>query len=185
MRADARRNRERLLSAADLVFAERGPRASTEEVARRAGVGIGTVFRHFPTKESLLEAVFVDRLRRLVDEADKLALAEDPGAAFFVFLRTVIEQSDRKRTFSDALAAAGVDVAAVAAPVKDDLHRAGEVLLAKAQAAGAVRPDIGVRELMALLVGLARAADCTPDPALRARALDVLMDGLRPRQVTP
>jgi AcrR family transcriptional regulator len=64
MRADARRNRERLLSAADLVFAERGPGASTEEVARRAGVGIGTVFRHFPTKESLLEAVFVDRLRR-------------------------------------------------------------------------------------------------------------------------
>jgi AcrR family transcriptional regulator len=181
MRADARRNRERLLAAADLVFAEQGPAASTEEVARRAGVGIGTVFRHFPSKESLLEAVFVGRLRRLADEADKLSRAEEAGSAFFALLHTVVEQSDRKRAFADALSAAGVDVAAASAAAKHDLHRASEKLLARAQAAGAVRPDIGTDVLLAVVVGLARAANCTADRAVRARALEVLMDGLRPR----
>jgi AcrR family transcriptional regulator len=181
VRADARRNRERLLAAADLVFAEQGVGASTEEVARRAEVGIGTVFRHFPTKESLLEAVFVARLRGLADTAEKLSLAEDAGPAFFAFLDAVLDQSGAKKAFSEALAGAGVDVAA-AAPVKGALYQAGATLLARAQRSGAVRPDLTAAELMALLVGLARTAEHTAhDPALRARTVGVLVDGLRPR----
>jgi len=183
VRADARRNRERLLVAADLVFAEQGVGASTEEVARRAEVGIGTVFRHFPTKESLLEAVFVARLRGLAETAEKLSLAEDAGPAFFAFLDSVLDQSGAKKAFSEALAGAGVDVvAAAAAPVKVALYQAGATLLARAQRSGAVRPDLTADELMALLVGLARTAEHTAhDPALRARTVGVLVDGLRPR----
>jgi AcrR family transcriptional regulator len=182
VRADARRNRERLLVAADLVFAEQGVGASTEEVARRAEVGIGTVFRHFPTKESLLEAVFVARLRGLAETAEKLSLAEDAGPAFFAFLDAVLDQSGAKKAFSEALAGAGVDVVAAAAPVKVALHQAGAILLARAQRSGAVRPDLTADELMALLVGLARTAEHTAhDPALRARTVGVLVDGLRPR----
>jgi AcrR family transcriptional regulator len=182
VRADARRNRERLLAEAERVFTEHGPGATTEEVASRAGVGIGTVFRHFPTKESLLEAVYLARLERVVGEADKLTRAEDPGPAFFAFLDCLVIESCAKRAFHDVLAASGVDVAAAAAPAKADLRQAGETLLARAQAAGAVRPDIGGDELMALMVGLARTAEYTgDDPGLRARTLGVLLDGLRPR----
>jgi AcrR family transcriptional regulator len=182
VRADALRNRERLLAAADLVFAEQGVSASTEEVARRAEVGIGTVFRHFPTKESLLEAVFVARLRGLAETAEKLSSAEEAGPAFFAFLDAVLDQSSTKRAFSEALAGAGVDVAAAAAPVKRALHEAGATLLARAQHCGAVRPDLTVDELMALLVGLARTAEHTAhDPALRERTVGVLTDCLRPR----
>ncbi|MBO0851488.1 MAG: TetR/AcrR family transcriptional regulator [Pseudonocardia sp.] len=184
VRADARRNRERLLAAADSVFAEDGVAASTEEVARRAGVGIGTVFRHFPTKVSLLEAVFVTRLRRLVDAADELAAAEQPGPAFFAFLDSVLDQSGEKRAFSDALAAEGldVDVDSAAAAAKADLERVGERLLRRAQRAGAVRADIGMPEVMVMLVGLSGIAEhARGAPDVRDRAVRVLVDGLRPR----
>src|ERR1700680_1105959 len=91
LRADAQRNRARLLDVAEVVFASKGIAASTEEIAREAGVGIGTVFRHFPTKEALLEAVFVRRLEQLAAHADALADAYDPGAAFFTFFSHVVE----------------------------------------------------------------------------------------------
>ena len=110
LRADARRNRARLLDVAEAVFAAKGTSASTEEIAREAGVGIGTVFRHFPTKEALLEAVFVGRLQRLADEAEAHLDADDPGAAFFAFFGSAVEQSATKTAFADALAQAGVDV---------------------------------------------------------------------------
>lgn len=182
MRADAVRNRERLLVAADLVFDELGTGASTEEVARRAEVGIGTLFRHFPTKESLLEAVYLARLCRLTETADKLSRSEDAGPAFFAFLDTVADQACGKRAFAESLANAGVDVEAAAAPAKLALHEFGDRLLERAQHAGAVRTDVGAEELWALVVGLARTAEHTAhDPALRTRTVGILMDGLRPR----
>ncbi|MEU9844544.1 helix-turn-helix domain-containing protein, partial [Actinomadura sp. NPDC048032] len=93
LRADALRNRAKVLAAAEEVFAVQGTSASTEEVARKAGVGIGTVFRHFPTKESLLEAVLVALLKRLAAEARDLRAAADPGAAFFGFFTRVVSQA--------------------------------------------------------------------------------------------
>ncbi len=179
-RADALRNRTKVLEAAETVFASRGTSASTEAVAREAGVGIGTVFRHFPTKESLLEAVYIARLRRLAEEADALASVEDPGAAFFTFFTRVVGHAATKNAFSAALAEAGVDVEQTAAEIGQELKRALGALLTAAQEAGAVRADIGLPEVLMLLVGASQAAERVgADREVRDRALSVVLDGLR------
>jgi len=180
LRADALRNRVRVLEAAETVFDAHGTTASTEEVARAAGVGIGTVFRHFPTKEALLEAVYVARLRRLAAEAEALASAEEPGAAFFAFFARVVGQAATKNAFSAALMEAGVDVRETAAESGAELKRALAGLLGRAQEAGAVRRDVGPAEVMTLLLGASQAAEHTSgDPGVRDRALAVVFDGLR------
>lgn len=181
-RADARRNRARLLAVAEDVFAARGPAASTEDIAAAAGVGIGTLFRHFPTKEALLEAVFVERLRRLIEEANRLASQPDDDQAFFTFFRDVLAQARGGTAMADALTSAGVDLAHTAADVKQDLTRALGRLLSSAQTAGTVRADIGMAELLALLVGASRALQqLGGDADLEARTLAVILDGLHPR----
>jgi AcrR family transcriptional regulator len=182
LRADARRNQARVLAAAEAVFAAKGTAASTEEIARQAGVGIGTVFRHFPTKQALLEAVLVGRLQRLADEVDALAAAEDPGAALFSFFAGVVGQAATKLALVDALAAAGVEVVrhATSSPVGQELVGALGTLLTRAQRAGTVRADIGVAELIGLLVGTSRAVEQAGwDPKVQARILAVVFDGLR------
>lgn len=179
-RADALRNRTKVLDAAETVFASRGTSASTEAVAREAGVGVGTVFRHFPTKESLLEAVYVARLRRLAEEADALASLEDPGAAFFTFFARVVGHAATKNAFSAALAEAGIDVEQTAAEIGQELKRALRALLTSAQETGAVRADIGLPEVLTLLVGASQAAERVgADRDVRDRALTVVFDGLR------
>ncbi len=183
LRADARRNRARVLEAAENVFAAKGTGAPTEEVARVAGVGIGTVFRHFPTKEALLEAVLFARLRRFVDEAEAAVAAEsaDPGGAFFTFLTSWIEMSSAKNAYFEALTAAGVTVPVAKSDIGARLMSALGVLLSRAQAAGAVRADLAVGELIPVIIGVARAAEYAgPDEVLRDRAVGILFDGLRP-----
>ncbi|GAA3278277.1 TetR/AcrR family transcriptional regulator [Dactylosporangium vinaceum] len=179
LRADARRNRARVLEAAEAVFAAEGVGASTEAVARRAGVGIGTVFRHFPTKEALLEAVLVERMRALVAHARAAAQGGEPGPALFGFLEHVIEQSATKNAFADALSGAGVDVTEVVGDVRGELLAAIEVLTAQAGAAGALRGDVGVAEVIAVAVGASHAARWAPDAKIRATAVGVILDGLR------
>ncbi|PRY01559.1 TetR family transcriptional regulator [Allonocardiopsis opalescens] len=174
MRADARRNRARVLAAADDVFAELGTAASTEEVARRAGVGIGTVFRHFATKEALLREVLVLRMRALADRAGELTGSEEPGAAFFEFLDLVVAQAGTKSAF----AAAGADVDGVLAQVRGELMAAVELLLDRAQRAGAVRGDLDAADLVPLLILMAQAAE--PGGAVPNRTMDVIKRGLRP-----
>jgi AcrR family transcriptional regulator len=178
LRADARRNRERLLVVADEVFAARGIGASTEDVARAAGVGIGTVFRHFPTKESLLAAVLVLRLQHMTERADRLSSSSDPGAAFASFFREIVDDARTKLTLSEALASAGVDLTRSAADTKNAFNAALERLLSRAQQAGAVRTDVGLPELLALIVGASRAAQQLGDPALQQRTVQILLDGL-------
>lgn len=177
-RADAVRNRERLLAAAEEAFAERGTAVPTEEVARRAGVGVGTLFRHFPTKEALLEAVFVARLQRLADRATQLSEAADPGAALAEFVTEVVEQSAAKNAFADALAAAGIDVYRSTGAVGADLHAALGTLLIRAQQTGAVRPDLTPADLASLLLGTSRAVEHVADPDARARVISVVLAGL-------
>jgi AcrR family transcriptional regulator len=180
-RADALRNRTRLLEAAEAVFAAKGPGASTEEIAQQAGVGAGTLFRHFPTKEALLEAIVVARLEGLVGRADALAEEEDPGRAFFAFFESMVDYASKKKAFTEALARAGVDVKSVVDPVYQELRRALRTLLVRAQKAGAVRGDVKIPEVMALMVGAARVAEhVAADRALQIRTLAVLLDGLRP-----
>jgi len=181
LRADAWRNRARLLAVAEDVFASRGPSASTEDIAVAAGVGIGTVFRHFPTKEALLEAVFVERLQRLIDDARQLSSAPDAGQAFFIFFRSVLDQAHSKSAIADALAHAGIDLKDSMAGVKEDLNAGLNALLVRAQRVGAVRDDIGIAELLALLVGAARAVDhAAGNTDVEDRTLEVILDGLRP-----
>lgn len=182
LRADALRNRLKILEAAEAVFDARGTTASTEEVARAAGVGIGTVFRHFPTKEALLEAVYITHLRSLAGEAEALASVEDPREAFFTFFARVVGRVATKNSLASALTDAGVDVAAAAAPAGQGLKRALATLLTSAQESGAVRRDVGLAEVIVLLVGALRAAEhAGADSGVRDRALDVVLDGLRAR----
>lgn len=181
LRADARRNRERLLEVAEAVFTEKGTGASTEEIARQAGVGIGTVFRHFPTKEALLAAVYARLLGRLGETARELADHPDPGAAFYDFVTLAVGHSSTKNAFADALTEAGVAV-----PETDDKDRpflsdALETLLRRAQRAGAVRDDIGLGDLRAVLIGISRAVEHAPEAdGASAHIAAVLLDGLRP-----
>jgi len=171
-----------VLEAAEAVFAARGASASTEEVALQAGVGIGTVFRHFPTKEALLEAILTDRVSKLGEVARSLTDSADPGAALLGLFTHMVEQAAAKKTYVDALADAGVDSRIARSQVGQEAVQALGALLARAQQAGAVRDDIGVTELIALVVGVSRAAEHAGwDRAIRARTLQVVFDGLTPR----
>jgi AcrR family transcriptional regulator len=181
LRADARRNRCRILEAAEAVFAAKNMAASTEEVAAAAGVGIGTVFRHFPTKNALLKALLIGKLRHLVDEAESLSSSEDPRAALFTFFTHMLEESQPKKAYWEALAAAGVDVKGATFETKKALGIAIGKLLVNAQRAGTVRKDVGVAELMALMAGASHAAEhATACSETATRALQIIFDGLRP-----
>ncbi|MFC5664536.1 TetR/AcrR family transcriptional regulator [Kitasatospora misakiensis] len=182
LRADAARNRAKVLDAATEVFTTRGIGVPTEEIARAAGVGVGTLFRHFPTKEALLEAVMVRRLETIAERTAELAAGAEPAEAFYGCFRLIVEQSAGKNEFARALAAAGVDVQSSLQAPSAVIRTRLTGLLDRAQRAGAVRPDLTVPELIALLVGTgATLEQLGPDPAARERVLDVLFTGLRPR----
>ncbi|HLU58369.1 MAG TPA: helix-turn-helix domain-containing protein [Pseudonocardia sp.] len=179
LRADARRNRERVLAAARRAFAERGYAVPLDEIAAAAGVGPGTVYRHFPTKEALFEAVSVANVEDLAAEARARAGSDDPVAALSGFLDRVADQALAKRDLPDAFAGAGAEAMAAAVA---DLHSAFGALLERAKEAGGVRRDISVSDLIALLKGLLHAVGDDPDPNLRHRLLAVVRDGLRPSE---
>lgn len=179
LRADARRNRARILAAAAEVFAEQGASASTEEVARRAQVAIGTVFRHFPAKDDLLAAIMKDLLQQLTDQVNRLARDGDPATALFEFFRRMVRQAAAKKTVVDLLAATGTDVR-VTESVQVLQHGIG-ILLARAQQAGAVRPDVQVAEVVALITSTCQGAlHGGWDNRLQRRALTIIFNGLRP-----
>ena len=181
MRADARDNRDKILAAAEEVFGQ-APGASTEEVAKLAGVGIGTVFRHFPTKADLLEAVLTVRLERLRDRATELADEPDAGAAFFAFFHQVVSEAATKLAIGEALLASGVAVGEDAHQAGAGMREAFGKLLQRAQESNAVRRDAGFPEVYALLIGASRGATAAGlEPAVRDKMLELLYDGLRPR----
>nr|WP_221473040.1 TetR/AcrR family transcriptional regulator [Amycolatopsis umgeniensis] len=171
------------MEAAERVFTAKGTSAPTEVVAREAGVGVGTVFRHFPTKEALLEAVLYARLHRFADEAEATVAAEspDPGVAFFGFLTGWIEMAGAKNAYFEALSAAGVSVPTTGSVIGVRLKEALGVLLNRAQDTGDVRKDLCVDELIPVIIGTAKAAEHA-GPELRTRTICILFDGLRPRQ---
>jgi AcrR family transcriptional regulator len=179
-RADARRNRERILEAARTGFAAEGLSVPLDEIARRAGVGPGTLYRHFPTKEALFEAVVHDRLQRLADEARALRAAGDAGGALLGFIDRLIEEAAPKRDLVDALAGTGNDVNAAVAATAADLRAQVGYLLARAQRSGAIRPDLRTADLMAIISGILHAvATRSGDQADPQRTVAVLRDGLR------
>jgi AcrR family transcriptional regulator len=179
LRADARRNRARILAAAEEVFSEQGASASTEEVARRAGVAIGTVFRHFPAKDDLLRAIMKDLLQRLTGEVTALAAEGDPSTALFAFFTRIVAQAAAKKAVIDLLARTGTEIQ-VTQPVQDLRDGVAE-LLAQAQRAGTVRDDAQITEVMALLTSTCQGAlQAGWDSDLQRRTLTVIFDGLRP-----
>jgi AcrR family transcriptional regulator len=179
LRADARRNRDRVLAAAFAAFASEGLSVPVHEIARRAGVGTGTVSRHFPTKESLFAAVFMSRVEWLDGLARDLGEAADAGDAFFRFFAALVAEGAANRGLADALTGAGFDIKAAASGPDRDVAGAMAGLLARAQQAGAVRPDIGPADVLALVSGcLARPPD-PDDPAARDRLVAVVCAGMR------
>jgi AcrR family transcriptional regulator len=180
LRADARRNRQRVLDAAESAFATDGISVPIDEIARRAGVGAGTVYRHFPTKEALFHAIVLTRLERMTGQARLLAASGDPGAAFFDFLAAQVDEGRAKKDLVDALAAAGFDSSPAATQVGREFRGAVAELLASAQRAGAVRDDVGIADLMALLRGISLAVRDTAEADQPRRLLEIVFGGLRP-----
>ncbi|WP_328654634.1 TetR/AcrR family transcriptional regulator [Micromonospora sp. NBC_00330] len=181
IRSDAARNRAKVLAAAEIVLGEQGLTARMDEIARRAGVGVGTVYRHFATKEALYAAIVSARVDLLLDEAARLRVAAEPQTGFFRFFAQVVADAARKKTLTDALHSAGIDVKAEQAGQRTQMRDALADLLRDAQGVGAVRLDVGMPEILALLRGASMAAE-TGDysgPVID-RTLAVLFDGLRP-----
>ena len=183
LRADARRNRERVLRTAQQLFATEGLGVSLDEIARRAGVGPGTVHRHFPTKEALYLAVSIDQIEQLVAEGEALAATGDPTALFTLLSRMMAGGAENVAVKS-ALVAAEYDLRTAAPAVAADLTRHVADLLDRAHAAGAVRDDLTVDELMALVAGAfaaIRHAGAETSPERSGHIAQLILDGLRPR----
>ncbi|MEV1203784.1 TetR/AcrR family transcriptional regulator [Microbispora rosea] len=166
MRADARRNRQRILDTAYDVLAAEGVGVPIDEIARRAGVGAGTVYRHFPTKESLIEAVVLDRIHAMTDKARS-------GIDFTAFFAFMVEAGLANRAIADALASGGYQIPADADAA---LNTAFAELLQKAQTARTIRSDITPDDLQALIVGCVATARHRGDTDL----VRIVVDGLRP-----
>ena len=177
MRADAARNRARVLEVAYKTFAAEGLAVPIDEIARRAGVGAGTVYRHFPAKEDLYRAVIAERIRAVVNEGRAL-LDSDPAAGLFSFLRSMVLQwGAADRGLVDALAGLGIDVNTAVPEAEDEYLGVLADLLRAAQRAGRVRRDITVSEIKALLVGCQAMQVYNGDVA--ERLTEVVFDGLR------
>jgi AcrR family transcriptional regulator len=176
-RADARRNYEKLVSAARDAFAEDGTSASLEDIARRAQVGIGTLYRHFPTRLHLLEAVYVDEVEAMCRSASELADLP-PWDALAQWLRAFVDFAATKRALADEMLATMDSDAEVFRSCRVAITTAGEALLQRAQAAGAARPDANFMDIARLLGGLASVRS---DPEAIERLLDIVLDGLRYR----
>lgn len=181
MRADAARNRARVLKVAYEAFAAEGLAVPIDEIARRAGVGAGTVYRHFPTKESLFHAIVADRIALLVDYAQTLTTERDPGEALFTFLATLVAEGATDQALVEALAAIGFDLRDAAPEAEELFMDTLGALLDQAQQAGAVRPDLDVHDLKTLLVGCQAMQRYNPDPDSTNRLLAIIRDGLQPR----
>ena len=180
MRADAQRNRARILDAAEVVFAADGIEVPVDVIAEKAGVGVGTLYRHFPTKEKLCEAILLERLSALTSDARSQADAEDPAAAFFAFLNHIVEEVASKRDLLVAVMGAGLEFEQSAREVKDGLRQAVGVLLQRAQSVGAVRPDVTADMILSLVSGTCQAAAHT-DVVPACDLLGIVCDGLRPQ----
>src|SRR4051794_7451279 len=180
MRADARRNYDRLLEAAQEAVDERGFEASLDDIAKRAGVGSGTLYRHFPTRMALMEAAVPTRMRELIDRARRLAAEAGPEESLAGWLTSVLDHINRNRGLSTALKSA-LDADG---HFMEQCHRlmrdSADAVVTRAQAAGVLRVDVSSVDLMRLVNGVAQATESLPDRDDQAqRLLGVVIDGLR------
>ena len=182
LRADAERNRARILAAADEIFAERGLDVSLDDIAAHAGVGVGTVYRRFPDKDALIEALFEEKIDRAVALADRALEIEDPWEAFTTFVRGMCRTQAQDRGFRDALLLRSKGRERVAAARERIAPRALK-LLARAQESGAVRADLGAFDVPMINLCVGLIADRTREvaPDYWERVLTILLDGISAR----
>jgi AcrR family transcriptional regulator len=177
LRSDARRNRAQILSIAKRVIAERGFAVPVGHIAKEAGIGVGTIYRHFPTKEALFAAILAERMREMTETVGRFARAEDPAQALRDYLDYMVLRAARDRSFYKGLAkAAGLGLG----PSSDlgaELFEAERQVFDRARDAGALRPDLDRADLRALMSGAIAMADHEAD---HARLVEVICDGLRP-----
>jgi AcrR family transcriptional regulator len=178
-RADARRNYEKVLAAAREAFAEGGEATSLEEIARRAGVGIGTLYRHFPNRQALLEAVYVGEVEEVCRSAAELADAE-PWEALNGWFERLIAYLATKRALAHELLDYMDKDASLFQACRTSLFEAGEPLLKRAQDAGVVRPDVNISDVIQMMVGIGKIP--TSDPAQLDHVMRIALDGLRYRR---
>jgi len=175
-RADARRNYEKILAAAREAFAEGGESTSLEEIARRAGVGIGTLYRNFPNRQALVEALYVDEVEEVCRTAAEID-NEDPWQALTAWIDRFIAYLSTKRVLAHELLNYLDQDAELFKASRASLYAAGEPLLTRAQDAGVVRPDIGIADVIQMMVGIGKIP--AADPRQVERLLRVALDGLR------
>jgi AcrR family transcriptional regulator len=180
IRADARRNYDLLVAAAREAFAEHGTDTSLEEIARRAGVGIGTLYRRFPSRTALLEAVYVDEIQSVCDRAYGFCDQLEPFDALAAWLRTFVGYGISKKTLATELMdALGKDSESFQV-CKAGVRQAGELLFENAKKAGAIRPELQLLDVLRLVSGITMVGDTEPEQA--ERLLDIVLAGLRPTQ---
>jgi AcrR family transcriptional regulator len=175
LRADAARNRAKVLRVAYETFAAEGLAVPVDEIARRAGVGAGTVYRHFPTKEALFQAIVADRMGRLLEKARGLMNA-DPGRALFEFLHVMVTETAADLGLADAMAGTGLDLGTALPDGERELRAVLAELLDRAQRAGTARSDVDAGDIKTLLVGLQAMQRYRGGDA--ERVLRVVRDGL-------
>ena len=177
MRADARRNYEKLVTAARDVFTEQGSTASLEAVAEHAGLGIGTLYRHFPTRQALLEAVYADEVEAMARSARDLA-DRRPWDALSEWFHQYVGFAATKRALMEGLLEAGPE-SDVLTTCRAALLQAGDELIGRGQAAGVVRPDVDFMDVARMISQIAVAPNA--DAAQKERMLGIVLDGLRAR----
>jgi AcrR family transcriptional regulator len=181
VRADAERNKKLIVQAAREIFATAGLAAPIDQIAERAGVGTGTLYRHFPTKEALFEAVVIGRVEDLVEEARRLTASNDPQTAFFKLLSQLIQHGDGHKDLMDALGNQSFDIQKAVPGLLSEMWTAVGQLLEQAQQAGTVRRDVGLLHVQALVTAACTAIDQGGGDGLERVIWTVISDGLRPK----
>jgi AcrR family transcriptional regulator len=186
LRRDAQRNRELLVAAAREVFAERGVDVALEEIARRAGVSIGTLYNRFPTRGHLIDAIFADRFRATEEIAERALAMDDPWEGFVFFHYSVCELQAADRGYND-VASRYISAATATEEAKARSHELIKRVFDRAREAGALRPDVTLEDLAFVIWGHARTVEATAALAPRAwrRHLAIMLDGLRASSAHP
>ena len=179
MRADARRNREKLLAAATALFAETGTDVSLEAIARRAGVGIGTLYRHFPTRDALVEAAYRSEVQHLCAAAEELLADRPPDVALAEWMDRFVTYAATKRGMANALQSVVASGSNVYADARRQILAAIAALLEAGVAAGSIRPDVDAEDVVRAMGAIWQMKDENQWPEQARRVLRLLMDALR------
>jgi AcrR family transcriptional regulator len=180
LRADGQRNRERLTEVAKLAFAELGADVSLDEIARRAGVGIGTLYRHFPTRDAIIEAVYRREVEQLAGSAARLLASLPPGEALHEWMRLFVDYIATKKVMASAIGAIVASTPELYASSVGQITNAMVLLVDRASAVGDIRPNVDPNDLLRALVGFTYGNTSPGWQASALRLIDILIDGLRP-----